>query len=228
MAVGLSALGAAAYLTGFRPRSQIFGPFPYAAETDEKIVALSFDDGPNEPYTTQLLNTLDRYDVKATFFQVGRCALRFPSSTRRVVESGHVLGNHSYSHSFTRYLKEPRQEIEISRSQEVFYSITGLGTGQCATARTSGGVGNLRPSSGDLPARSRQVGRFGRTADAPGHDLDLPRRLRGARWPSRPERGSHRAFDRSAGRSGLSLHHSRPIARAQRLHLSLIARSACW
>ena len=110
----------------FRPRSQIFGPFPYAAETEEKIVALSFDDGPNEPYTTQLLNTLDRYDVKATFFQVGRCAQRFPSSTRRVVESGHVLGNHSYSHSFTRYLKEPRQEIEISRSQEVFYSITGL------------------------------------------------------------------------------------------------------
>jgi peptidoglycan/xylan/chitin deacetylase (PgdA/CDA1 family) len=69
---------------------------------------------------------LDRYDVKATFFQVGRCAQRFPSSTRRVVESGHVLGNHSYSHSFSRYLKQPRQEIEIIRSQEVFYSITGL------------------------------------------------------------------------------------------------------
>jgi len=125
-AVGVSALGAVAYWIGFRPRSQIFGPFPYAAETEEKVVALSFDDGPNEPYTSQLLNTLDRYDVKATFFQVGRCAQRFPSSTRRVVESGHVLGNHSYSHSFTRYIKQPRQEIEIIRSQEVFYSITGL------------------------------------------------------------------------------------------------------
>jgi peptidoglycan-N-acetylglucosamine deacetylase len=43
-----------------------------------------------------------------------------------VVQSGHVLGNHSYSHSFTSYLKQPRQEIEISLSQEVFYSITGL------------------------------------------------------------------------------------------------------
>jgi peptidoglycan/xylan/chitin deacetylase (PgdA/CDA1 family) len=125
-AVGVSALGAVAYWTGFRPRSQIFGPFPYQAETEEKVVALSFDDGPNEPYTSQLLDTLDRYDVKATFFQVGRCAQRFPSSTRRVVESGHVLGNHSYSHSFTRYVKQPRQEIEIIRSQEVFYSITGL------------------------------------------------------------------------------------------------------
>jgi peptidoglycan/xylan/chitin deacetylase (PgdA/CDA1 family) len=125
-AVGVSALGVAAYWTGFRPRSQLFGSFPYAVETEERVVALSFDDGPNEPYTSRLLDTLDHYDVKATFFQVGRCAQRFPSTTRRVVESGHVLGNHSYSHSFTRYLKQPRQEIEIIRSQEVFYSITGL------------------------------------------------------------------------------------------------------
>ena len=125
-ALGVSALGAAVYLTAFRPRSQVFGSFPYAAQTAEKVVALSFDDGPNEPYTSRLLDTLDTYNVKATFFQVGRCAQRFPSTTRRVVQSGHVLGNHSYSHSFTSYLKQPRQEIEISRSQEVFYSITGL------------------------------------------------------------------------------------------------------
>jgi peptidoglycan-N-acetylglucosamine deacetylase len=124
--VGITALGTAAYWAGFRPRSQLFGSFPYAAETEEKVVALSFDDGPNEPYTSRLLDTLDAYEVKATFFQVGRCAQRFPSSTRRVVQSGHVLGNHSYSHSFTRYVKQPRQEIEIIRSQEVFYSITGV------------------------------------------------------------------------------------------------------
>ena len=125
-ALGVSAFGAAAYWTAFRPRSQVFGSFPYAARTEEKLVALSFDDGPNEPHTSRLLDTLDEYNVKATFFQVGRCAQRFPSCTRRVVQSGHVLGNHSYSHSFTSYLKQPRQEIEISLSQEVFYSITGL------------------------------------------------------------------------------------------------------
>jgi peptidoglycan/xylan/chitin deacetylase (PgdA/CDA1 family) len=43
-----------------------------------------------------------------------------------VVQSGHVLGNHSYSHSFTSYVKQPRQEIEIIRSQEVFYSVAGV------------------------------------------------------------------------------------------------------
>jgi peptidoglycan-N-acetylglucosamine deacetylase len=124
--VGITALGTAAYWAGFRSRSQLFGAFPYAAETEEKVVALSFDDGPNEPYTSRLLDTLDSYAVKATFFQVGRCAQRFPSATRRVVQSGHVLGNHSYSHSFTSYVKQPRQEIEIIRSQEIFYSITGI------------------------------------------------------------------------------------------------------
>jgi len=125
-ALGISALGTAAYWTGFRPRSQVFGSFPYAIETEEKVVALSFDDGPNEPYTSRLLDTLDAYQVKATFFQVGRCAQRFPSTTRRVVQSGHVLGNHSYSHSFTSYAKQPRQEVEITRSQEVFYSVAGV------------------------------------------------------------------------------------------------------
>ena len=125
-ALGISALGTAAYWTGFRPRSQVFGSFPYAIETEEKVVALSFDDGPNEPYTSRLLDTLDAYQVKATFFQVGRCAQRFPSTTRRVVQSGHVLGNRSYSHSFTSYAKQPRQEVEITRSQEVFYSVAGV------------------------------------------------------------------------------------------------------
>ena len=64
--------------------------------------------------------------MKATFFQVGRCAKLSIITTRRVVESGHVLGNHSYSHRSPVILKQPRQEIEIIRSQEVFYSITGL------------------------------------------------------------------------------------------------------
>ena len=125
-AAGVSLLGAAAYWAGFGPRSQVFGSFPYAGETEEKVVALTFDDGPNEPYTSRLLDTLDAYQVKATFFQVGRCAQRFPSTTRRVVQSGPVLANHSYSHAFTSYLKQPRQAIEIIRSQEVFYSVAGV------------------------------------------------------------------------------------------------------
>jgi peptidoglycan-N-acetylglucosamine deacetylase len=115
-----------AYWTAFRPRSQVFGPFPYRARTADKVVALTFDDGPNEPYTSRLLDVLDHRGVKATFFQVGRCAQRFPSAARRVVESGHVLGNHSYSHSFTSGLRQPRQHEEIRRTQDIVQTITGV------------------------------------------------------------------------------------------------------
>lgn len=126
--LGTGAAVALAYWTGFGSRSQVWGPFPYRAanRTAEKVVALSFDDGPNEPYTSRLLDVLDRQDVRATFFQVGRCAERFPSTTRRVVESGHVLGNHSLNHTFGSYLREPAQRTEIARGQEVLHRVAGV------------------------------------------------------------------------------------------------------
>jgi peptidoglycan/xylan/chitin deacetylase (PgdA/CDA1 family) len=125
-AIAASVLGTAAYLSAFQPRSQVFGDFPWRGSTTEKVVALTFDDGPNEPYTSRLLDVLDEREVRATFFQVGRCALRFPSATRRVVASGHVLGNHSYSHAFTRYVREPDQQREVRRAQEVLTDIAGV------------------------------------------------------------------------------------------------------
>lgn len=124
-----AALGAAVgvgFWTGFRSTSQVCGPFPFRGLTQERVVALTFDDGPNEPYTSRLLDLLDERGVRATFFQVGRCAERFPSSTRRVVDTGHVLGNHSFSHAFNRYLREPRQRAEVDRAQEVFQRIAGV------------------------------------------------------------------------------------------------------
>jgi peptidoglycan/xylan/chitin deacetylase (PgdA/CDA1 family) len=121
--LGVVALG---YLTAFESRSQLFGAFPYRGETSEKVLALTFDDGPNEPYTSQLLDTLDQHGVLATFFQVGRCAQRYPNVTRRIVEGGHVLGNHSYSHSFSRYASQPRQRLEIGQTQRVLDRIAGV------------------------------------------------------------------------------------------------------
>jgi peptidoglycan-N-acetylglucosamine deacetylase len=104
--------------SAFEPRSQIFGAFPYQGEVTEPVIALSFDDGPNEPYTSRLLAVLQDRNVRATFFSVGRCADRFPSTVRAVVQAGHVLGNHSYSHRFTSYLTSPNQRAEIQRCQD--------------------------------------------------------------------------------------------------------------
>ncbi len=125
-AAGVGMTAGLAYWTGFSGRSQLFGELPFRGVTEEKVVALTFDDGPNEPFTSRLLDVLDRRAVRATFFQVGRCADRFPSTTRRVLQSGHVLGNHSFSHSFTRYFTEPDQRREIERAQEVLQRVAGV------------------------------------------------------------------------------------------------------
>jgi peptidoglycan/xylan/chitin deacetylase (PgdA/CDA1 family) len=128
LAGGLSVTG---YRLLFGSRSQSFGPFPFQAPQSDGAarppeVALTFDDGPNEPYTSRLLDTLADRQVAATFFQVGRCALRYPAVTRRVVADGHVLANHSFSHSFSSYATQPRQRWEIDRTQELLHDLTGV------------------------------------------------------------------------------------------------------
>ena len=117
------------YMTAFRPRSQIFGPFPFEGETVDPVIALTFDDGPNEPYTSRLLTVLADRNVRATFFMVGRCAERYPATVRDVVQAGHVLGNHSYSHSFSRYLTMPTQRTEIQHGQDCLGAIADVRPG---------------------------------------------------------------------------------------------------
>jgi peptidoglycan-N-acetylglucosamine deacetylase len=124
--VAVASLG---YWTAFRPSSQVFGVFPFKGEAIEPVIALTFDDGPNEPYTSELLEVLAEREVRATFFMVGRCAERFPATARAVVEAGHVVGNHSYSHSFSRYLTMPTQRTEIRRGQDCLAAIAGVRPG---------------------------------------------------------------------------------------------------
>ena len=129
--LGAAALGAlatgltAAARAGLGPTSQVFGSFPYRVPTGERTVALTFDDGPNEPWTSRLLDTLADKAVPATFFQVGRCARRHPEVTRRVVAEGHVLGNHSESHAFSRYLREPGHRREVERGRATLHAVSG-------------------------------------------------------------------------------------------------------
>ncbi|MBA8796148.1 peptidoglycan/xylan/chitin deacetylase (PgdA/CDA1 family) [Friedmanniella endophytica] len=140
-AVGLVALAsgavvAAGYRLAFAPQGSVFGDFPWRGpgldrpttevSPEDRRIALTFDDGPNEPYTSRLLDVLGEHGARATFFQVGRCAERFPSATRRVVAEGHLLGNHSYHHEFTRYLREPRQQQEIARAQRTLQAVAGV------------------------------------------------------------------------------------------------------
>lgn len=92
---------------------QFFGGLTYHAETEEKVIALTFDDGPTEN-VDQLLPLLDKYKAKATFFLIGRDIEKHPGEAKKLVEAGHQIGNHTYSHE-RMVLKSPsfiKEEIE--------------------------------------------------------------------------------------------------------------------
>ncbi len=64
----------------------------------QNAAALTFDDGPCPAYTVPLLNLLEKYKVKATFFLVGRQTEKFPYVVKRIIDAGHAIGNHSWNH----------------------------------------------------------------------------------------------------------------------------------
>lgn len=87
---------------------------------------LTFDDGPNPEYTPRLLDLLAAHDARATFFLIGAHAERYPELVRRIVEEGHALGNHSWSHPrFERISREVRLD-EIDRTDEFLARFDGL------------------------------------------------------------------------------------------------------
>ncbi|MCX8125962.1 MAG: polysaccharide deacetylase family protein [Dehalococcoidia bacterium] len=109
----------------FVPGSQVFGHVYYQDKSQKYTIALTFDDGPNEPYTSQVLDILDRYDVKATFFLIGMNVERYPEVARRILASGHVIGNHSYSHDANHAL-HPYPISDIRKGQHSIYNATGV------------------------------------------------------------------------------------------------------
>jgi cellulose synthase/poly-beta-1,6-N-acetylglucosamine synthase-like glycosyltransferase/spore germination protein YaaH/peptidoglycan/xylan/chitin deacetylase (PgdA/CDA1 family) len=88
-----------------------------------KMVALTIDDGPAEPYTSQMLDELKRYNVKATFFLIGQNAERYPRVVRRIWKEGHEIGNHSFTHSNFGSISETQARLELTATQRVFQSL---------------------------------------------------------------------------------------------------------
>ena len=77
---------------------QFFGELVDRVETDDKLVALTFDDGPDPAGTQQVLDLLEAEGVPATFFLVGRDLEKHPGLGRRIAEAGHEIGNHTHTH----------------------------------------------------------------------------------------------------------------------------------
>ena len=96
-ALGISVIGGAMH-GAFHRNSPLFGPALGKIEGDRKVVALTFDDGPNPDATPLILDTLREKKVRATFFILGSHAERWPELVRRISHEGHQIGNHGYFH----------------------------------------------------------------------------------------------------------------------------------
>ena len=91
--------------------------------TDKKIIYLSFDDGPEKEVTSWVLELLQQYQAKATFFCLGKNMISNPDLVERIVQEGHQLGNHTYTHlnGWKKPHKEYLEEIEKTSKIIHFY-----------------------------------------------------------------------------------------------------------
>ncbi len=114
-------------LSGTLPAGHSSVAYVRHTQTKEKVIALTFDDGPNEPYTSQILKILQHNGVRATFFLIGENVKLFPAAAREIVAEGHQVGNHSYSHPFFLALEPSRYEgRQIDRTEQIVEAATGV------------------------------------------------------------------------------------------------------
>ncbi len=95
-------------------------------DQSEPKIALTFDDGPNEPYTSEILDILKKYNVKATFFVLGKNVESYPLTIKRIAEEGHVIGNHTYSHPYLLFESKTQFKYQIKRTEQDIMRFAGV------------------------------------------------------------------------------------------------------
>ncbi|QMV42956.1 polysaccharide deacetylase family protein [Cohnella cholangitidis] len=102
------------------------GEMIWEVQTDRKMIALTFDDGPDKVQTNQILDLLEKYDAKCTFFVVGSRVIKNPETMKRIVEKGHEVANHTFNHVYFNPPASARKvEQEIERTEQEIYRTTG-------------------------------------------------------------------------------------------------------
>lgn len=106
-----------------------------------KLIALTFDDGPNPEYTQEVLAVLDKHQVKGTFFLMGQYVESYPEIAQEIVEKGHLIGNHSYDHPNYELLSDEEVLEDFGKTQDIIEQATQI---QPQLYRTPYGGGGAR------------------------------------------------------------------------------------
>ena len=115
--------------------------FLYAKTRRKKTLYLTFDDGPVNGVTEPLLDLLKKYNVKATFFVIGLRAKKEHLLMTRLVDEGHTIANHSYSHPNFNKISDLSQQQEINQTNDIIFETTAK---QCKLFRAPQGRWNIK------------------------------------------------------------------------------------
>jgi len=129
LALALSAVSAAAALAaGYQsmaPTGQWYGKTFTGLSRGARQIALTYDDGPNDPHTLRLLEVLARHGVPATFFLIGRYVQQRPEIAREIIQAGHVVGNHTFAHPLLTFKGEAEIRQELSQCHSALHEAVG-------------------------------------------------------------------------------------------------------
>lgn len=115
IAIGAASAAIATYAgySAMAPTSQLYGR-TLVRGTNPRQLALTYDDGPNDPHTLRLLEVLAKHDVRAAFFLIGRYVQQRPQIAREVAQAGHALGNHTFTHPNLIFCSEMQTRIQLA------------------------------------------------------------------------------------------------------------------
>jgi peptidoglycan/xylan/chitin deacetylase (PgdA/CDA1 family) len=128
IAGGIAIAGIATWL-GFEsmwPTLSLYGRAFTGLAPGTRQLALTYDDGPNDPDTFRLLDVLAKHDVKATFFVLGKFVEQRPHVVHALAEAGHVIGNHSWNHPRLIFASNAETRRQIERTQNAVLDACGV------------------------------------------------------------------------------------------------------
>jgi peptidoglycan-N-acetylglucosamine deacetylase len=101
------------------------GAIVWEVNVREKLIALTFDDGPSPTFTNKILDLLARYHAKGTFFVMGKQAEKYPGIILREYQEGHEIGNHTYNHREINQMSFEELKREVLQAHQIIFKITG-------------------------------------------------------------------------------------------------------
>jgi peptidoglycan-N-acetylglucosamine deacetylase len=127
VATAMTVVGASCVLgyQSMAPNGQWYGRTFTGLKPGTKQLALTYDDGPNDPHTLRLLDVLARHNVRATFFLVGNYVKQRPDIAREVVQAGHVVGNHSFSHPNLIFASASQARMQLRECEQALSDAVG-------------------------------------------------------------------------------------------------------